>query len=885
MGPFAHTLLVFHRVLQSVLLPSRFRAEFGEELDAAVRARVASRRGELAASMTGVLELLDLVRTAVREWSSLTMVAAGRMVEGLGSDLHIATRTLSKSPAFTVLSVLTLALGIGVTTATFSVVEGVLLRPLPYSNPDRIVTVAIGLRPESGRTQGEFSDRGYWHFARENEAFEAFGALEADPIELTLTGDGPAMRVEVAGLSRSAMQVLGVPPQLGRLFSPAEDGPGGQATVALISARLWADRFRSEPGVLGRRLVLSGIEFEIVGVMPGGYDFPSPTTDVWLPRRLNPASDNVGNHHLAVVARLRPDVTLEDAVEDGRGLVARLGEAGYGPEWFEGIFDGGVIVRPLRDAIVGEAAAPLWIAFATVMVVLLIACANVANLLLVRAQASERARAVRLALGAGRARLMRYALVESLVLSLVGGAAGVVLAFLGTQMLIAAAPPIIPRLDHVGIDGRVLAFTLFVSVAVGVGAGLVSAKRSSTTAGAPREGRIGATREQRRTADALVLGQVALALVLLTAAALLTRSFTALRAVDPGFDSADLLTFRVSLTPPKYRDDASQARLYEQLVERLEDLPGVTSAAAVTDLPLTGGGQIQATRLEDRPTPVGEFPPTFHMLRVTPAYFATMGIPVLSGRALTAADEGSGVVVVSASVERRHWANQSALGRRITAGGVAARVVGVVGDVHYGALDAEPEPVVYWPVVDAAAAVPNSMALVVRGLGDPAMLLDDVRGTIADLDPDLPLSEVRTMDVIVARASSRTSFTMSLLVLAALVASGLAAIGIYGVLSKLASQRSGEIGLRVALGATAGDIRGMIMWRGMSLAGLGCALGLIASLPVGSLLESFLFRVDPLSVTTLASVVTTFLLAAAVSSHIPAKRAARLRPADVLRAE
>jgi predicted permease len=882
-------LLSLHRLLL-LLLPPGFRADFGEELAASVRARVASRDCLVDVAIVGTLELLDLLRTAGREWGAGSVVWAQRLINGAGTDLRVATRTLVKAPVSTTVAIGTLAVGIGATTAIFSVVEGVLLRALPYPEPDRIVSVSLGVRPEAGRTEGSFSDRGYWFFARSNEAFESVGAYEGGDIQLPLTGVGPATRVHVAGMTRSAFQVVGVPPELGRLPSSREDGPGGQATVALISHRLWVDRFRSDPAIVGSDIVLAEIAFEIIGVMPAGYGFPIPETDVWLPRRLDPASDNVGSHHLAVVARLKPGAAIDDAVADAEHLVSRFGEVGYEPEWFEGIFNGRVIVRPLKERIVGGAREPLWVAFGTVAILLIIACANVATLLVVRAQSTTRARTIRMALGACRGRLIRYAAMESLVLSLAGGLAGTGLAVMGTRALVAAGPPIIPRLDQVGIDGSVLLLTLAISVAVGFGFGLLPARRSAAPGLAQLRtgGGVTATRrERRRATDQLVVGQVALALVLLTSSGLMVRSFVELSSVDPGFDARDVLTFRVTPASSRYRSGEATARFYQLLTDRLAELPGVVSAAGITDLPMTSGESVLATRIEDHPTLAGEFPPTFHVRRVTPGYFATMRIPVLAGREFTSVDHENrlGTVLVSESIQRRFWPGRNALGKRLSTAGAPGRIVGVVGDVHDSGSDVEPEPIVYRPLLDSVGGGAHAMAIVVRASADPAMVIDEARGAVADMDRDVPVTDIRSMEDVVAESFSRTSFTMVLLLLAAVVALGLAALGIYAVLSHLAAQRTGEIGLRIALGATSADVRSMILRRGMWLAGLGCGAGLVGSLLVGPLLDSFLFRVDPLDTTTLVGVILTFLTAAATASLIPASRAAAMRPADALRAE
>ena len=806
-------------------------------------------------------------------------------------DVRIAVRALLKARGFTLVAVTTLAVAIGANTAIFSVVDAVLLRPLPYPDAERIVRVAARTLPQAG---GEgpvpFSDRGFWHFVENNRSFEAFGGHEGGTAQWPLTGDGPPLQVDVALMTRSAFDVLGVQPARGRLPSPEEDVPDAPLVV-LISDGLWADRYGSDPAVVGRTIELNGVSREVIGVMPPDYQFPTPQTDVWAPSRLNPASENFGGHHIAGIARLAPGVTLDAAVADAESLIGRFDEVGYGPEWFVGIFSGEAVVRTLQDEIVGDSRQPLLILLGTVGFVLLIACSNVANLLLVRAESRTRERAVRIALGSGRGRLMQYVLTESVLLSLAGGAAGILLAYAGTRMLVSAAPASIPRLDQIGINGNVLLFTVAISIGAGVLFGALPAVRAGSKRSlvALKDGGRGSTigKDRHFARSVLVVGQVALALVLLVGSGLMVRSFQALRSVDPGFDADGVMTFRLSLPPSKYATPEATAQFYDQLMERLEAIPGAETAAGINNLPLTGGGAILTTQIDDHPTPEGEFPPTFLIRRATPGYFEALGVPIVEGREFTPDDHNArlGSLIISESIKRQYWPNESALGKRMTTAGAPARVVGVVGDVHDAGLEIPAEQFVYKPMLDSVGGGVRALMMTVRTDGDPEVLVPGIRAAVEGLDPDLPLTQLQSMEDILADSLSRTSFTMTLLLLAAAVALFLGSVGIYGVLSYVATQRTPEMGIRLALGAQAATVRKMIIAQGMWLAVLGVAVGVAGAVALGGVMGSLLFGVSAMDPLTLVVVITVFLASAAVACVVPATRAAKTPPAVALRAD
>ncbi len=806
-------------------------------------------------------------------------------------DIRIAARALMKAKAFSLVAITTLALAIGANTAIFSVVDGVLLRPLPYPTSEQLVSVSAAVLPQAaGSDEAPFSDRGFWHFANNNRAFAAFGGYTEGTEQWPLTGDGAPVQLDIAQMTTSAFEVLGVYPVRGRFPSAEEDSPDGPS-VGLISNGLWVDRFGADPDIIGTVLQLNGEAREVVGVMPPGYDFPTPEVDVWVPQQLDPASENLAGHYLGAVARLRPGVTIDAAIRDAEALISRFPEIGYGPRWFEGVFSGRANVVTLKEQLVGDSRRPLLILLGTVGFVLLIACSNVANLLLVRAESRTRERAVRIALGSGRARLVQYVLTESVLLSLVGGLLGILLAFVGTEVLVNLAPAGVPRVHEIGINGNALLFTLIVSMVAGLLFGAFPGLRagSKQTLTALRDGGRGSTigRDRHRVRDLLVVTQVGLALILLVGSGLMARSFQALNSVNPGFDADGVMTFRLSPPLNKYPVSATVVQFYDELLEKLSGIGGGEAVGGITNLPMSGGGPILVARIDDYPLGEDEFPPSFLARRATPGYFSAMGIPVVEGREFIPDDHHArlGSIIISESVQREYWPDESPLGKRITIQGAPARVVGVVGDVHDAALETAPEMFAYKPMLDSVRGGVRPMMMVVRTEGDPTQLVAGIREAVEELDPQLPITDLMPMSSLVADSMSRTSFTMSLLLLAAAIALFLGAVGIYGVLSYVASQRTAEMGVRFALGADAGHVRKIILLHGMTLAGGGVGVGLLGAVGLSGLLESLLFEVSPLDPATLVSVAVLFLVVAAAASAVPAERAARTPPAVALRAD
>jgi predicted permease len=832
-----------------------------------------------------------------------------RWLEDAAADVRYALRSLARTPMFTAVAVLTLALGIGANTAIFSVVDGVLVQPLPYEDANRIAIVRLGLQPALNIPgDGGLSEAEVRLIDENSRAFEAFAGWVPEFSRYALTGDGNPQEIAVARMDVGAFDLLGVRPLWGRLPTgtegvfgtsgrrPDAEGVGGER-VLLLSEQLWRSRYGSNPGVVGRRIDLNELDYEVIGVLPSGFDFPDPGIDAWIPIRLDPASPDWGiQNRLSGLARLAPGATLESARRDMGELIGRFDETGVPKAMLERYFDGSANIALLKETVVEDARLPLLIVMGTVGFVLLIACGNIANLLLVRAEARSRELAVRLALGSGRRRLIQHQLIESVLLALAGGAAGVALAYLGTRTLVWLAPASLPRLEEIGIRGSALWFTLAASLGTGLLVGAIPALRS--TSGASLAGLRGGgrgytrTRERHQVRDTLAVTQVALALVLVVGAGLMVRTFRALNDVQPGFEADHVLTFRVNPQPERHGGTrAGVARFYERLLARLDEIPGVEATGASMLLPLTGGGWETSLYIVDLPPADGEMNPVFKMRVATPGYFEAMGIPVLEGRTFQAGDESyavPGPIIISHSLKQRYWPNESALGKRTAVAAdmfAEAAVVGVVGDVHDTGLDSAADPMYYYPASDSMLVLGDPMSVVVRTQLDPASIVPDVRSSVAGLDPELPIADLRPMREIVADSISRTTFTMYMLTLAAAVALFLGAVGIYGVIAYNVRQRTSEIGIRVALGEDPARIRRGVLGRGLILAATGVALGLAAATVVGRTMASLLFGVSPLDVRTLLGGAALFLVVAGLASLLPSAKATRISPAEALRTE
>ena len=812
-------------------------------------------------------------------------------MDTLIQDGRYAFRALRKSPGFTLVAVLTLALGIGANTAIFSVVNAALLRPYPFPEPDRLVAVRSLAHGEAQMASpADFLD---WRGMAQSFA----GVAAFTGASMALSGEGPAEEVRGETVSADFFRILGVAPALGRTFGPDEESPGRDHEVILGDA-LWRSRFGADPLVVGRTVRLDGQPWLVVGVMPRGFAFPSEAR-MWMPLAFAPEIAAMrGGHYLDVIARLRPGATFESASGEMAAIAARLGAEypAVNIHWSAG-------VASLRDATVGDVRPTLLLLLGAVGFVLLIACVNVANLLLSRGTGRAREHAVRAALGASTLRLARGVMAESLWLGLAGSALGLALAAWGTDAVVALAPQGLPGLADVRVDPVVLAFAVALGVMTSLLFGLLPAWRAThhaTLADRLRDG--GAAlggRHGRRSRQGLVVAEVALAVVLVVGAGLLLKSFVRLRGVDPGFDPAGVLTFDVSLpdatTPPQAE------RFFGSLIGRLEALPGVQSAGGIFGLPLRDFGygitlsEVDGRQLSPQEQEAGVVP---QIRVVTPDFFRTLGIRLVRGRAFTDTDrEGTvPVAVVSETAARRIFGARDPLGHHFTLGTrlglgkdhlrVGGEVIGVVRDVHDQTLAAAGRPWVY--VVHAQFPV-SYLSLALRTGGKPASLVGPARAALAAVDPDVPMDRVRTMGEWVSTSMAGRRFYAWLIGGFAALALGLAAVGVYGVLAQSVGERTREIGLRVALGAAPGDVTGLVVRQGLRPAALGLGIGLALAVAVTSaltkVLAPMLFAVRPTDVATYAAVVAVILAVALVAAWAPARRAARVDPMVALRSE
>ena len=811
-------------------------------------------------------------------------------------------RGLRRSPGFFLLAILTLGLGIGANAAIFTVVNAVLIRPLPYSEPERLVSIQH-TAPGAGFDVLPHSDATYLLYRKNQKALEDLGIFWDGSV--ALTGGQEPERVGAAGVTPSVFGILRVPPAVGRTLVEADGGPGGER-VMVLSHGLWQRLFNGDPKAIGKTLRVDGVDRRLVGVMPEGFHFPAADTEVWLPLVVDPADLTTGNFNFPGIGRLRPGVSVEQAARDLEALMWRIPEEFGDSDITRGMLEQArmaMVVKPYRDELVGDLSRTLWLLLGSVGIILLIAGANVANLYLVRAEGRQREVAVRTAIGATRGEIARVFLIESVGLALVGGLLGLALAAGGVRLLLALQPEGIPRIEEIGIDGAVVAFTLLVSLGVGLFIGGFAMLRYGSPDLVPtlKEGGRGGTagKARHRARQGLVVAQVALALLLLVGAGLMLKSFWGLASVDPGLKPEGVLTLGLDLPEPDYPDVQKTARFVNQLLERVEAVPGVEQAGTVTLLPLTGIGDHGTHSIEDHPTPPDTVPPVLGSRLVSPAYFETMGIPLLEGRGFGRIDpqKRSDEVVVSKSVADRFWPGKSALGRRLTPGlpegGRWVTIVGVAGDVRSEGLHKPVGELVYYPLVRRDFRdeegdrewVPRNFSLVVKGKIDPAMLARPVQEAIWELNPNLPLAQVRSMEEVVERSMARTTFTLLLLAIGASVALLLGAVGIYGVISYIVSQRTQEIGVRMALGAKPGDVSGMVLKEGLVLALLGIGLGIAGALAVTRFMQALLFEVSTTDPATFAAVPLLLAAVALLASYLPARKAAGVEPLEAIRYE
>ena len=806
-------------------------------------------------------------------------------MEGLLQDLRVGVRMLLRNPLTTGLALLILALGIGANTAIFSVISGVLLEPLPYPHPERLIAL-IDSAPKHGFPRFSSSAPNFRDWREQNRSFATLDAWSGGRYNLTGGGARPlsAPGAEVTG---DFFRTLDVAPLHGRLLR-ADDDRKGAEPVVVLSYDLWRQRFGGDPGVVGRRIQVDGRDRTVVGVTRQGFRFPARAT-LWMPALLDYSEDTRGGHDLQVLGRLKPGVALPQAQADLSAVASHLEQLhpATNTAW-------GVNLVPLQEQLVGDIKPALVLLGRAVWVVLLIACANVANLLLARMSARNREIAVRAALGAGRRRLVLQVVAECVVLFVAGAVLGLAVAWAGTRALLALAPNTIPRADAVGIDLQVLLYTLAVALACGVLVGLVTALSAlgSRLYAALKEGgrtMAGGGRGQLLR-NGLVAGEVALALALLVAAGLLLRSFARLQGVHPGFRTRGVMTATLSLPSVKYPDDPRLAQFYEQLLDGVRGLPGVQHAATVFPLPLGGGGFVLQYAVEGRPKPEATEVPRADMEMIGPDYFATLDIPVLAGRAFSRRDRvgSQPVVIVSRSLARRIWPGENPLGKRITFDSttdpkaVWMSVVGVVGDTRVAALGREPKPQAYWPVLQRP--MPDA-SLVVRAAGAPAVLVAPVRRLVQGLDHDLPLDQVQTLETVVAASLSSNRVKTVLIGVFGALALVLAAVGIYGLVSYTVAQRTHEIGIRVALGAGRRDVLSLIIRQGMTLVAAGLVVGLGISWAASRLVAGQLYEVSATDPLTFAGVPLLLAAVALAANWLPARRATRVDPLEALRSE
>jgi putative ABC transport system permease protein len=815
--------------------------------------------------------------------------------------IRLVGRRLLHAPLFTAVAVLTLGLGIGANTAIFSVVNGVLLKPLPFHQPDRLVGVWHSA-PGMNLPLLNQSPATYFVYRDDGQTFEDIGMW--DNTGVSVTGVGDPERVLALLVTDGTLGVLRVEAALGRRFSKEDDTPGTPERVMLTHG-YWQRKFGGDPAVVGRGITIDGRPREIIGVLPAHFKFLNNNPQIILPFRFNRAEVFVGNFSYQAVARLKPGFTIEQANADIARLIPLVVErfplpGGFTRQMFEEV-KMSPNVRPLSTDVIGDVGRVLWVLLGTVALVLLIACANVANLFLVRAEGRQQELAIHSALGASRRRIAWELLSESLTLAAAGGAAGLLLAYAGIRALVAVAPEGLPRLDEITIDPIVLVFTAAISLVAGLLFGLIPVLKLATPhlAGALKEGgRLSsAGRERHRARNTLVVVEIALAVVLLVASGLMIRTFQAMRRVEPGFTApAEILTVRVTIPSSLIPNNEQTARTHEQIARRIEAIPGVRSVGLSSSITMDGNDSNDPIFVEDFPPPTGRIPPLRRFKWVGEKYFETMGNPILAGRAITWNDvyTMAPVAVVTENFAREYWKEPAAaLGRRIrvTPKRPWREIVGVVGNARDNGVAVAAPAIMYWPMLhkqlwSEEVAVSRSMGYAIRTdrAGSPT-LLKEVQQAVWAVNPNLPVSGVRTLDAIQRESMAQTSFALVMLGIAAAVALLLGVVGIYGVISYVATQRTREIGIRIALGAGRRDVSGLFLRHALLLAGVGIGGGMAAAAGLTRVMSALLFGVGAMDIVTYAAVAVGLGATALLASYLPAARAARIDPAEALRWE
>ena len=862
-----------------VFVPRRLRADWRQEWEAELRYRE-----ELLAEWDKLdwRNKLDLLRRSVGAFRDALMLQPRRLEDEMFQDLRYGVRVLLKHPGFTLIAVLTLALGIGANTAIFSIVNAVLLKPLPFAEPERLLWLGgwAGNDKEQGVTPADFLD-----YREQSRSFAQLAASISDSIPMNLSGGGEPERLKGGLVTANYLDVFGTPPALGRTFA-AEEGLEGGERVVVLSHALWVRSFGANPAIINQTITLDKRNFTVIGVMPPQFQYP-PGVELWQPFSF-PASPQSPFrsrqlHFLRPVARLKPDVTRAQAQAEvetiARGLQALYPQTNTNRSLY---------LMPLQERLVGNIRLTLLVLLSAVGAVLLIACANVANLLLARASARSREIAVRAALGASRGRVARQLLTESLALALLGGLGGMLLAKWGVGLLVTFSAAYLPRAEEVQINTPVLGFTLAVALLTGLLFGLAPALQSarSNLTEALKEGGLGAGGKTRRhrTLNLLVVCEVALAMMLLVGAGLFVNSFIRLQQVSPGFDEKNLLTARIDLPNP-YAQPEKKAQFFEQLQQRVAALPGVEAVGLVTELPLARQSADFGFNIEGRPAPPAGQDPHADIRNVNHDYFRAMRIPLRTGRHFTEAEarDNAKVALISDALAQIYFAGENPMGQRLHLGSLnqgSYEIIGVVGDVRHRGLDGALRQTIYFPSLRLGYS-----NLVIRTANDPTSLAAAVRREVAAMDPHQPVANIKTMERWVSESVAQPRFRTFLLGLFSAVALLLSIVGIYGVMSYAVSQRTHELGIRMALGASASDVLRMVIRQGMQLAGAGVAIGLVASLTLTRLLKDLLFGVRATDPVTFAAVAFLLMGVALLACYLPARRATKVDPLVALRRE
>jgi len=801
----------------------------------------------------------------------------------LAQDFRYAARLLLRAPGFAFIAIAALALGIGANTAIFSVVDTLLIRPLPYAQADRLAVVWEYNMPRDRKTN-VVSPGNFIHWRELNQSFKDLAAVSMT-FRTTLTGAGDPTELPVQYISGTLFGILGVRPAIGRDFTPQEDAPGVGAVA--ISDRLWRNRFGSDPSIVNKTITLDGRPNLVVGVMAPDFFVLDKTVDVWSTIGLPPTARTPRGRWICVVGRVKDGLTMAQAQDDMVRVHAELTRRfpDFNTGWTANVV-------PVREQLTGSVKPALWLMLGAVGFVLLIACANVGNLVLARATARQRELAVRAALGAGRGRLVRQLLAESVLLSLAGAAAGLVLAWWGVIALRTTVADKLPvaRLDEVAINGKVLLFTLgaaLVSALIfGIAPALTSAGARLTDA-LKDGGRSGSAARGAKVRSAFVIVETALALVLLVGAGLLLRSFVALLGVDPGFDASRTMTVKVSIPQAKYRDAPRQQAFFNQLFEKIDAVPGVVAAGGTSFLPLAGLGAATGFQIVGREKPAPGQEPVTDVRVVTHDYFKAMGVPLKRGRLFDARDAGTGVrrVIINEAIAKKYFPGEDPIGRSIIVAWNDEgpdEIVGVVGDVRQQDLETEARATIYWP--PSRFTYPY-MTVAIRAAGDPRAIVSGAVSALHELDPNVAAADVKTMEDVVDAAVAQRRLTMLLLSVFAVLALVLAAVGIYGVIAYSVTQRTQEIGIRMALGARRSSVLGMVLRQAMSLAVIGILVGAAGAWLLTRLMQTLLYSVKPSDPLTFTGVAVLLALVAAAAAMVPGLRATRVDPAIALRSE